>query len=150
MSNPLQLERLVDSVQLLNDKLHAYYRELAQLNERFRAFERAQRRHRIALVLTIIGLALDLALSGLFIFQHIQQNCFNTRSANFFNAEQMKVNGQISGEKRQLTGVQEILKGTRASSIKGLNDFEAGTQIWISRSEKYLNTIGKLIQNNHC
>lgn len=101
--------------------------------------ERSQRRHRFWILLTIVGLALDLALSGLFVYQHYQQDCTNSalrqrQSINQrnFRAEVDKVAGQVAG-----------LKKIRSAGANQAQAF-AGFDQFIEASETYLVTIGKI------
>lgn len=104
--------------------------------------DRGQRRHRFWILLTILGLALDLALSGLFVYQHYQQDCTNStlrqrQSINQrnFRAEVDKVAGQVAGLKKIRTA-----GGNQAQAFAGFDQF-------IKASETYLVTIGQINQD---
>lgn len=103
------------------------------------------RRQRFGLVLTAIGLVADLILSGLFVYQHIQQSCTNVRSQQFFDAEIGKVAGQIVGEQQKLHGVRMIL---RREGVTGLAEYVRGEEQWIAASRHYLETIHSI--KDHC
>jgi hypothetical protein len=77
----------------------------------------------------LIGLCFDLALSGLFWWQHEQQVCRNHRSAEFFTAEQAKVEGQVAGLQKIRTA-----NGDPKQTIAGFDDF-------IKASQAYLDSI---------
>lgn len=134
----------------LGAKVDALRVEVAENNRNLHELRVARRRHRLALILTTIGLAMDLALSGLFIYQHVKQDCTNGRAMQFFAAEIRKVNGQIKGENQQLTGLHEMLGGSHAQVMQGFQDFTDGTATWIAQSRHYLRTIEHLLATHHC
>lgn len=135
---PGHVAELAASVQTLNRTVGIYSEEISRLNRR-------QQRTKFALTLTVLGLILDVALSGLLMYQHTVQTCFNARAQQLFNAEFQKVSGQITGELTQRNAVVQIIRG--GDPRGGLAQFEHGTDQWITASRTYLSKISH-IQGN--
>lgn len=72
----------------------------------------------------IVSVMIDLALSGLFIYQHQQQACRNKVSHDFFVAERTKVEGQIAG-------LERLKQGGEGNAVAGLNQFIDATRNYV-------------------
>jgi hypothetical protein len=148
MSTPTDdnLRVLVSEVRQLNGNVSANARQMRALEESNDKLKESnarlvtsRRRHRIALILVALSLAVDLVLTILVIHLLREQNgindrqaCVNRRSQSFFAAEHDKVAGQVAG-------LQELRSadGDRAKALEGFNRF-------ITASQHYLDTIGSI------
>lgn len=107
--------------------------EVRELNAGVAKLASQSRRHRVALVVAFVSIVLDVAIT-LFITYAVHrynnlQDCRNTRSAAFFNAEIAKVQGQVRG----LLEIRNS-NGDPAAGSAGFDQF-------IRASQHYLATI---------
>lgn len=131
-----EFDQLLDAVQRLNATVITNTEATNNLGARVNAAEATSRRHKVAIIVSAVGLIADLLLSGVFITQHYRQNCVNDRSQAFYRAEYAKVSGQVQGLNLMTTG-------TQAAARKGFEQFRTA-------SESYLVGIKDLQKKYHC
>lgn len=118
---------LVVAVGELRAAVERYNERVLQLTAQTEANRRDTRINRVWVMLTAIGLALDLALTGVIFHFWDQQDCRNGVTQSFLDAEHAKVDGQVRG-----------IRLIRAGDAQdGLDQFDRA-------SEAYLHTIAKI------
>jgi hypothetical protein len=122
------VQELISEVSYLAKSVKDGGAEVSRLRVAYEQMAHALRRQKVALIISIIGLCLDLALSGLFLYQHERQSCTNRRSDAFFKAEFNKVQGQVDGLK-ELMGAN----GNQAKAREGLDQFITASQTYLDK-----------------